>query len=425
MAEGTAGSVPSSTITGSGTLRFLLLAGLVTTVLFGLYWAFVRTVYIPVLTDLTGPNSADIAKVLDEKAIAYRFEDNGGTIAVVSDQADRARVELAGSELSARGQVGFELFNQSDMGLTEFAQKINYQRALQGELARTILQFEGIQSVRVHLGLPERGLFRSEQSQPKAAVTLILKPGKALADAEVTGIQRLIAGAVPDMVPEAVAVLDGSGRIVSPELAVVQTPDSASDAVIQSVRQRLALAIARENPGLRFGANVSLRYDEPASEDEQVVLPKSASPPAAAQQAPRGVPNYSYAIRITTVEPITEETRSGIQSLIAKKLDWNPARGDSLVFLVGPIVNEAPAAGVGAGVPAASGTRVVSRAAPPPAKPGWWLQVNWWTVALVAAVFLLAGGLWLGLRRAKTQRLLALTDFSDVLSRRLELEGGS
>ena len=113
---------------------FWLVALTIIAALFAIYWFFLRATYLPVLVNLEAQDAADVAKVLDTKKIGYRFEDDGRTIAVLSDQIDKARVELAGSELPMKGQIGFELFNQSDMGLTEFAQKINYQRALQGEL---------------------------------------------------------------------------------------------------------------------------------------------------------------------------------------------------------------------------------------------------------------------------------------------------
>jgi flagellar M-ring protein FliF len=159
-----------------------VIAGLLFVILFAGYWLFIRATYVPLLTNLAPQDAADIVKVLDDRKIPYRLGDEGRTVLVASDKADGARIELVGSELPMRGQVGFELFNQSDMGLTEFAQKINYQRALQGELARTILLMDGIEAVRVHLGLPERGVFRDIQVQPKASVTLILKSGTRLTE---------------------------------------------------------------------------------------------------------------------------------------------------------------------------------------------------------------------------------------------------
>lgn len=239
--------------------RIALIGAAVVVMAFAIYWFALRTTFTPVLKSLPPEDAADVVKVLDEKKIAYQLADGGTTVLVASDQADKARVELVGSELPMRGQVGFELFNQSDMGLTEFAQKINYQRALQGELARTLLMLDDIQSVRVHLGLADRSLFRDEQSRPKASVALVLKPGHILTESGVSGIQRLVAGAIPDLVPEAVAVLDETGKVVSRAEPVVASPTTANEARLQLHRATIAAALRQAYPGRQFGITVSLQ----------------------------------------------------------------------------------------------------------------------------------------------------------------------
>src|SRR5262245_65314617 len=97
-----------------------------------------------------------------------------------------------GKGVNLRGGVGFEIFNNTDFGMTEFAQKVNYQRALQGELTRTIMAIEEVQFARVHLALPEQGLFRKNANKAKASVTLGLKPGRRIRAEQVSGIQRLV-----------------------------------------------------------------------------------------------------------------------------------------------------------------------------------------------------------------------------------------
>jgi flagellar M-ring protein FliF len=120
-------------------------------------------------------------------------------------------MKLMGRDLPLHGSVGLELFNTSDFGMTEFAQKINFQRALQGELTRTILSFAEIRDARVHLALPEQGLFKQNAARPKAAVTLNLRPGHALRPEQVSGIQRLVAAAVPGLVAQEVTIVDQQG----------------------------------------------------------------------------------------------------------------------------------------------------------------------------------------------------------------------
>jgi flagellar M-ring protein FliF len=114
-------------------------------------------------------------------------------------------------DIPLRGAVGFELFNNADFGMTEFAQKVNYQRALQGEITRTIMSVEDVQFARVHLAIPEQGVFRKNASKPKASITLTLKPGRTLRQEQVTGIQRLVSAALPDIAAQDVTIVNQSG----------------------------------------------------------------------------------------------------------------------------------------------------------------------------------------------------------------------
>ncbi|MBA4160726.1 MAG: flagellar M-ring protein FliF [Novosphingobium sp.] len=419
MAESDDPMVPQGTSSALSRQQFWLIAALVSAVLLAVYWLLLRSVYVPVLVGLDPLDSADVAKVLDEKKIGYRFEDQGRTIAVSENEADRARVELAGSELPMKGQIGFELFNQSDLGLTEFAQKINYQRALQGELARTILLFDGIQTVRVHLGLPERSMFRGEQVAPRASVTLVLKPGKALSAASVEGIQRLVAGAIPDLGVQGVAVLDGTGKVVSP--AAISAPDTPanSDAVIENARKRVNEAVSRAHPDLRFGLNLSLNYRPQPAPAPQATGPAPGDPPKS-DPLPRGVPDYVYSLRVTTEQPLDESRQADIRRVAGEALKLDAARGDTLVFLVGPI----PPDGSAQAAPVTD-EAVVARAAPPPAPPQSFIWQWWWLAVSLALAGAVGAGLWLWHRRRQQQRRGELSEFAQVLRERLENEAGA
>ncbi|MEI9851949.1 MAG: flagellar basal-body MS-ring/collar protein FliF [Sphingomonas sp.] len=208
--------------------QLLLLAGIfaaVTAVLAAGYFLFLRADYVVLAQNLRPADASLVVAELDKRGAAYRLRDGGGTILVPEDQADATRVAIAGSDAAAHGQIGFELFNKSDMGLTNFAQKINYQRALQGELMRTIAMMDGVESARVHLALPERALFRGDRSPPRAAVTVAMKPGQTADPSRVAGIQRLVAAAVPDLPETGVVVLDASGRVISPSAPATAAED--------------------------------------------------------------------------------------------------------------------------------------------------------------------------------------------------------
>jgi flagellar M-ring protein FliF len=202
----------------AGGLLLILLAA----VALGL-WAY-RTDYQVLFSDLAPRDAATMTTELDRMKVPYQLADGGNTILVAKDDVYRTRLKLMGNDMPLHGAVGFEVFNNADFGMTEFVQKVNYQRAIQGELTRTILAIEDVQSARVHLALPEQGLFKKSTTKPKASVTLAMKPGHILAADQVAGIQRLVAASVPDIVAGDVTILDQHGialtRLASAEGAI-------------------------------------------------------------------------------------------------------------------------------------------------------------------------------------------------------------
>lgn len=166
-------------------------------------------------SDLDPQDAATIVAELERMKVPYRLGHDEGTILVDAEQVHAVRLKLMGKGVNLRGGVGFEIFNDSDFGVTEFAQKINYQRALQGELARTIMSLQAVDQARVHLVLPESSLFRKAGQKPKAAVTVSLREGGALQPDQVLGIQRLVAASVPQVEAGAVTVIDQRGVTLS------------------------------------------------------------------------------------------------------------------------------------------------------------------------------------------------------------------
>lgn len=173
-------------------------------------WAY-RTDYQVLFADVAPADAASMTAELDKMKTPYQLADGGNTIMVPKELVYKTRLKLMGKELPLHGAVGFEVFNNADFGMTEFVQKVNYLRAIQGELTRTILSIEEIQAARVHLALPEQGLFKKAQTKPKASVTLTMKNGKVLAAEQIAGIQRLVAASVPDIVSADVTVLNQHG----------------------------------------------------------------------------------------------------------------------------------------------------------------------------------------------------------------------
>jgi flagellar M-ring protein FliF len=169
----------------------------------------------PLFTELDPHDAAAIAAELERMKVPYTVSDDGTTILVDKANVHATRLKIMGKGVDLKGTVGFEIFNNTDFGMTEFAQKINYQRALQGELARTIGALAEVKSARVHLVLPESGLLRKSAAKPKASVTLAMRGAEQLSPDQIQGIQRLVAASVAEMEPAAVTVLDQQGVALS------------------------------------------------------------------------------------------------------------------------------------------------------------------------------------------------------------------
>jgi flagellar M-ring protein FliF len=170
-----------------------------------------RPSYEVLFADLAPQDLTSIANQLTAQRIAYRIDEEGGRILVNRDDVHDARLRIMEAGIPLSRPVGFELFDNVDFGMTEFTQRINYQRALEGELTRTISALREVDHARLHLVLPENSLFSSDAAQPKAALTLAIRPGMSLSAERISGIQRLIASSVPGLMAANVAIHDDKG----------------------------------------------------------------------------------------------------------------------------------------------------------------------------------------------------------------------
>src|SRR5690606_38194405 len=152
--------------------------------------------------------AGEITAALDQAGIKYSSRGDGSTVMVNRDQVGEARLLLAGQGLVTSGSVGYEIFdNQSVLGQTEFQQQLNEQRALQGELARTIMSMRGITAARVHITMPRREMFSASAIDPTAAVVVGLS-GRDLTGDQVRAIRNVVASSVPNLKPDKVTVTD-------------------------------------------------------------------------------------------------------------------------------------------------------------------------------------------------------------------------
>ncbi len=178
------------------------------------YWTG-QVEYRVLFSNLSSEDAGNIVNKLQEKKISYKLSPAGDAISVPEEKVAELRLELAASGLPQGGGVGFEIFDNKTLGTTEFEQQLNYRRALQGELSRTINSLEEIQQSRVHLALPKESLFLEERKKATASVTVKLKQGKTLRPPQVEGIAHLVASSVEGISPEDVIIVDSRGNILS------------------------------------------------------------------------------------------------------------------------------------------------------------------------------------------------------------------
>lgn len=210
-----------------------------------------RDPYVPLATGVNDERLGEILKQLDAAKVDYRVADDTDAVLVLRSQVGKARAATSGTHNEGPPDVGLELFKETDFSSTDFAQRINYQRALQGELTRTIETIAGVRSARVHVILPDSSFLKRNSARPTAAVSLTLQPRKVLSGAQVRGIQRLVAASVPEIKIDDVVVLDESatsltrqasgteGDLSSAQLDLKRQADQYLESKLQRLLQEL------------------------------------------------------------------------------------------------------------------------------------------------------------------------------------------
>jgi len=176
-------------------------------------WAS-RTDFVTLYASLDTSDSGEIVEQLRAQGIPYEIAGGGATIRVPSARVDELRLNFATQGLPQGGQVGFEIFEGNSFTATDFVQRLNFQRGLQGELSRSISSLSAVQNARVHLVMPERSLFANDQSPATASVVVSMRAGRTLHTNEVDGIAHLVSGAVEGLSKSNITVLDANGRIL-------------------------------------------------------------------------------------------------------------------------------------------------------------------------------------------------------------------
>ncbi|KAE8759754.1 flagellar basal body M-ring protein FliF [Paraburkholderia madseniana] len=171
--------------------------------------------YKVLYSNLSDRDGGAIITALQAANIPYKFSDAGGAILVPAEQVHEMRLRLASQGLPKSGSVGFELMDNQKFGISQFAEQINYQRALEGELERTIESISSVKSARVHLAIPKPSVFVRDKEAPSASVLVNLYPGRALDEGQVLAITHMVSSAVPDMPVKGVTILDQDGNLLT------------------------------------------------------------------------------------------------------------------------------------------------------------------------------------------------------------------
>ncbi|MGQ9581637.1 MAG: flagellar basal-body MS-ring/collar protein FliF, partial [Armatimonadota bacterium] len=199
---------------------------------------------------LTSEDAGAIAQKLAEQKIPYRLSADGTTIEVPANKVYDVRLQLATQGLPQGGTVGFELFDKSNFGMTEFAERLNYQRALQGELQRTIKQLAPVVDARVHIVMPEEKLYTSEQNPVTASVVLRLRRDRPLSDGQVGGIVHLVSSAVEGLKPSNITVIDTEGNVLSEAVTLAGSGGQLLTAAQTKLKRQYEIELAANLQGM-------------------------------------------------------------------------------------------------------------------------------------------------------------------------------
>ncbi|MDR3630928.1 MAG: flagellar basal-body MS-ring/collar protein FliF [Desulfocapsaceae bacterium] len=279
--------------------------------------------------NLNENDAAPIVNWLKAQRIPYQLKNDGKNIWVPSNQLYETRLSLASNGLPNGGGVGFEIFDKQSFALTDYVQKVNYTRALQGELARTISSLAPVENARVHLALPDKSLFKSEEKAATASVILTLAPGRTLDKKQVQGIIHLVAGSVAGMDPANVTVIGSNGEILDSGKTDDKDKMLSVDMLHyqQEVEHRLEIqaqdlldkTMGKDKAMVRVTANLDFAKVEKTQEtfdpDEPVIRSEQLNQESTGgQQASGGIPGVQSNLQgnsgtpATTGEPQTSKT---------------------------------------------------------------------------------------------------------------------
>lgn len=287
----------------------LIIAAAATIALMVGIWLWSQKVEYRVLfSNFNDRDGGAIVASLQQMNVPYKYSEGGTAILVPENMVHDARLKLAAQGLPKGGNVGFELMENQKLGISQFLEQVNFQRALEGELARSVQSLSSVQTARVHLALPKASVFVRDQQKPTASVVLALYPGRYLDQQQVSAIVHLVASSVPELSPKAVTIVDQNGNLLSDTTKQAQTntldptqlkyvQDMQQD-IVKRVESIIAPIVGNGNVRAEATADVDFSRSEQASEaykpnqtkDSAAVRSKQSSEANNSSSGTSGVP---------------------------------------------------------------------------------------------------------------------------------------
>lgn len=244
-------------------------------------WVGEKT-YVPLYSDLQPENSIELVKILQQDRVPYMVENDGKTILVPPEYVKQTLMQLAVKGVPGGQKPGLELFDKESFGTSSYVQRINYMRALQGELTRTINTLKAVKSSNVHVSMPPKTSFLEKTEDPKASVVLELHPGAGVVSTEIKGIQNLVASSIEGLRPERVTIVDSTGKALSgssdPVAALSTTMLERQKAIEKTLESRVEEIVGRIVGQGNVVARVNADLDfDPLEEQETLYDPEASA----------------------------------------------------------------------------------------------------------------------------------------------------
>ena len=286
--------------------------------------------YRVLFSNISERDGGSIIAALEQMNTPYKFNESGGAILVPGGKVHEVRLRLAAQGLPKGGGVGFELMENQKFGVSQFAEQVNYQRGLEGELSRTIQSIGAVQTARVHLAIPKPTVFVREELKPSASVLLNLYPGRSLEPSQIAGIQNLVAASVPNLAVSSVTLIDQSGALISQlksklmeagldptQIKYVQEIESSA---IKRVEDILAPIVGRGNFRVQVAADIDFSQNEQTAEThrpnstppEISIRSQQTSESASATPSAQGIPGaLTNQPPVPATAPLTQPAVAG------------------------------------------------------------------------------------------------------------------